>query len=131
MEYGSQGFAPGRHLLAFMRPALRRQRVIPVTQVAAISDGRSVRVAGVVAVMQRPPTAKGHVFLTLEDETGLVNIIIRPQVYQQHRQTLRGSSLLVIDGQAQRRDGALHVLAQQVTALETTGAERASSTFVR
>jgi error-prone DNA polymerase len=70
-----------------------------------------------VVVHQAPPTAKGFHFITLEDESGMMNIIVRPQVYDQYRRTLRGSRLLLIEGVVQQEDGASSILARRAAAL--------------
>jgi DNA polymerase III alpha subunit len=70
-------------------------------------------VAGLVAVRQSPPTAKGFVFLTLEDEWGLINVILRPDVFQAHRETFIGASVLVVEGTVQRASGQLNLLADR------------------
>ncbi len=63
---------------------------------------------------QRPATAKGFVFLTLEDETGIVNVIVRPDVYETHRRAIRSSSMLVVEGRLQKESGCVDLLAQKI-----------------
>lgn len=75
--------------------------------------GRIVRIVGWVVVRQRPPTAKGHVFITLEDEERLINLIIRPDVYERYRGALRHASLLWAEGQLQREGKAISVLVRR------------------
>ena len=79
--------------------------------------GSLVKVAGLVIVRQAPPTAHGHLFLTLENETGLVNLIIRPDLYERERNTLHNATLLLAEGRLQREGAAVSVLAQRVKAL--------------
>ncbi len=74
-----------------------------------------------VITRQRPGTAKGFVFLTLEDETGLVNVIVNPAVYERHRRTIRSSGALVIEGVLQKDDGCIDVLAKRFWPLDTAG----------
>jgi error-prone DNA polymerase len=76
-----------------------------------------VSIAGRVICRQAPPTAGGHVFLTLEDETGLANVIVRPDVYQQHRAVVRNHPVLQVNGQLQVQDGAISVIAREFAAL--------------
>jgi error-prone DNA polymerase len=76
-----------------------------------------VRVAGWAVVRQRPPTAKGHLFITLEDEEGLMNLIVRPQVYEQYRAALRNAPLLWVEGRLQREGEAMSVLVHRAAAL--------------
>jgi error-prone DNA polymerase len=74
-------------------------------------------VAGWAVIRQRPPTAKGHLFITLEDEEGLANLIVRPGVYEQYRDVLRNAPLLWIEGRLQREGHAISVLVYRATAL--------------
>lgn len=127
IEYATQGFSPSRHLLEFARPHLQRQQVTPAAAVPAVADGRVIRIAGLVVARQRPETANGFVFVCLEDETGLVNVILRPDVYARYRSVVRTASLLLIEGELQRRDGAINVLARRVAAVPTPASERVVS----
>jgi error-prone DNA polymerase len=70
-----------------------------------------------VVVRQTPPTAKGHLFVTLEDETGLVNLIVRPDLYERERKLLRGAEMLLAEGRLQREGAAVSVLVQRASAL--------------
>jgi len=79
----------------------------------SLEDGQAVRVAGLVVCRQAPPTAKGHVFLTIEDETGLFNVIVRPDVYEKQRRLVRSQPLLLVEGLLQKQDDALSLLAQR------------------
>jgi len=74
-------------------------------------------VAGLVVVRQRPPSAKGHVFITLEDEEGLINLVVRPAVYERCRDVLRDNPLLLVEGQLSREGGAMNVLVYQAVPL--------------
>lgn len=80
-------------------------------------DEQRVRVAGLLVMHQAPPTAKGFRLLTLEDEEGLVNIILKPQVYERYHAVVRGSGLLIIEGRLQREPGIVNMVAERVTAL--------------
>ena len=82
-------------------------------------DKERVKVAGSVVVRQAPPTAKGHVFITLEDEYGLVNVIVRPDVYERFRQSLRNALVMVVEGVLQKRAGVENVLAEGAVALKS------------
>ncbi len=84
-------------------------------------DGDNVRVAGMVVVRQMPPTAKGHVFITLEDEDGLVNLIVRPNVYARYREAVRNSLLLWAEGRLQRQGAAASVLVTRAVDLKEAG----------
>jgi error-prone DNA polymerase len=76
-----------------------------------------VRLAGLVVIRQRPPSAKGYVFVTLEDEDGLMNLIVRPRVYEQYRDVLRGASVLWVEGTVQREGEQMNVLASRLAIL--------------
>ncbi len=112
-EYGLMGLSPAHHLLEFHRAALEREGVVTAADLSDMRGGY-VRVAGMVVCRQQPPTAKGHVFLTIEDETGLINVILRPQVYERYRAHVRRSPLLVIDGRLDTESGIQNVLATSV-----------------
>jgi error-prone DNA polymerase len=116
-DYELLGLSPDDHPLRLWRARLRAQGVLSAAELATLPAGRVVKVAGLVIVRQAPPTAKGHLFVTIEDETGLVNIIIRPDLRGQERETLHAARLLLIEGCLQREGAAVSVLAQKVTAL--------------
>jgi error-prone DNA polymerase len=115
------GLTPGDHVVGLYREALRAQGVLRSGELGRQRDGQTVRVAGLVVVRQRPPTAKGHVFITLEDEEGLIDLIVRPDVYERYREVLRGVPLLLVEGRLQREGHALSVLVHEVAALRHTG----------
>jgi len=112
-EYELMGAAPGEHVMQLYREGLRKQGVLSKAELEERADGEMVRVAGWVVVRQRPPTAKGHVFITLEDEDGLINLIVRPHIYEQYRGTLRNAALLWAQGRLQRQGHAMSVLLQK------------------
>jgi error-prone DNA polymerase len=111
-DYELLGFAPGDHIMSLYREALRARGVISSAELETRQDGDRVHVAGWAAVRQRPPTAKGHVFITLEDEEGLVNLVMRPGVYERYREVLRNAALLSVEGRLQREGRAVSVLVQ-------------------
>jgi error-prone DNA polymerase len=116
-EYELMGVAPGEHVMELYRERLRRQGVLSKAELEEREDGETVRVAGWVVVRQRPPTAKGHVFITLEDEDGLINLIVRPNVYERYRSVLRNAQLLWAQGRLQRQGHAMSVLLQRAGSL--------------
>ena len=117
LDYALIGCAPGsRHLMRFYRELMEEWGVVTARGLAAVPHGARVRVAGVVAIRQRPGTAKGILFLTLEDEGGVVNVIVMPDVYAKHRLTLRLAPLLAVSGIVERVDGVTHVRARSVRA---------------
>jgi error-prone DNA polymerase len=99
------GLTAGPHLVSLLREELRDRGVWRASQLPDLGDGERVRVAGTVICRQRPGTAKGFMFLTLEDETGLVNIIVRPDLFHRERPVLTGAPVLEVDGVLQASDG--------------------------
>ena len=112
-EYMLMGLSPAYQLLEFHRREMERAGVITAEELRQMSSGW-VRVGGMVVCRQQPPTAKSHVFLTLEDETGLVNVILRPKVFERYRQYVRRHPLLIVDGILQTESGVQSVLATSV-----------------
>jgi error-prone DNA polymerase len=110
-DYGTTGLSLKGHPVQLIRTELSRRKVIPAAEVWNRPHGRWVSVAGVVIIRQRPGTAKGIVFETLEDETGIVNLIIRPDVYDRCRNAARNASVLQADGYVERQGQVQHVMA--------------------
>jgi error-prone DNA polymerase len=115
-DYGLLGLSPSYHPLALLRRDLPAD-VLTAEQVRASRDGARVRTAGLVVCRQRPGTAKGFVFLLLEDETGVVNVVVRPDLYEARRSTIRGEPYLCVEGTVQLHSGSLNLLAVTVTPL--------------
>jgi error-prone DNA polymerase len=116
-DYRSTGIATGKHPLALLRPGLD-PAIARSADLARTDDGATVEVAGMVVARQRPETAKGIVFLLLEDERGTVNLIVPPPVYERHRSLVRTAPLLRARGRLERREGAVNVLVVSLAALE-------------
>jgi error-prone DNA polymerase len=112
------GFSLERHLVEIYRRRLRSLGVIPSPELGRLGDQAEVRIGGLVVCRQRPATAKGFVFLTLEDEHGLMNVVVRPDVYQRYRAALRDGSLIAVVGHLQRAYGTTNVVARQALALD-------------
>jgi error-prone DNA polymerase len=117
-DYGGTGLTIGPHPMALCRDALALGGVIRAIDLPRAPHGRRVRVAGMVITRQRPGTAKGFVFLTLEDETGISNIIIRPDLFERERLTVVRQPFLIVDGIVQHQDGVLSVRAERVEGME-------------
>jgi error-prone DNA polymerase len=128
-DYASMGLTTGPHVMAHLRAALQRQRVVSSADVRCIPNGRYVRVAGHVIVRQRPGTAKGMLFLTLEDETGTCNVAVRPEVFRLHRRLLHTARLLRVEGPVQSVDGVIHVLGRVFEEITLAGAPPPSHDF--
>jgi error-prone DNA polymerase len=112
-DYAGTNLTIGQHPVAFARAALDRQGVTRAADLGAVPGGERARVAGVVIVRQRPGTAKGFVFITVEDETGFANAIITPDRFEQHRQVILGVSALVIEGVVQNQQGVVSIKADR------------------
>jgi error-prone DNA polymerase len=111
-DYGSLGLTLGRHPLALLRPQLNAQRFMAAEVLNTFSNGRLARACGIVTVRQRPGTAKGVVFVTLEDETGTVNVIVWPDLADRQRKELQGAALMGVNGVWQSQDGVRHLVAR-------------------
>jgi error-prone DNA polymerase len=104
------------HPMEFLREKFSRERVVPCKDVNHRNDKRSVRCAGVVLVRQRPGSAKGVVFMTLEDETGIANIVVWPQVMEKYRKEVMGARLILVEGYIQSSpEEVTHLVAQRLT----------------
>jgi error-prone DNA polymerase len=127
-DYAGTGMTTGRHPMALLRDKLRARGVSSAAELARIPDGARAETAGGVIVRQRPGTAKGFFFITLEDETGFANAIITPQIFQQHRSLLTTAPSLIIGGKLQNQDGVVSIKADRFAALTTKdGAMRAGT----
>ncbi len=102
------------HPVQFIREELARARVVRNEQLAELVPGRRVSVAGLVLVRQRPGSAKGVIFMTLEDETGVANTIVWPKIFEQHRAIVLGARFVVLAGKLQSQDGVVHVVAEKI-----------------
>jgi error-prone DNA polymerase len=113
-DYAALGLTLGRHPVALLRPRLAQEQILRAADLEDIPTGRQVRVGGVVMFRQRPATASGVVFVSLEDETGIVNLIVWPGVVDEQRAALLGSRLMVVSGELQKEGGVIHVIAQRI-----------------
>ena len=116
-DYSGTGLTVGPHPLTFRRHELSMRGVLPAIELPRARAGRRVRTAGMVITRQRPGTAKGFVFLTLEDETGIANIIVRPDLYASDRLIIVESSFLMVEGVLQNQDGVISIKAERVSQL--------------
>ena len=117
-DYAGMGLTIGPHPMALHRGDLSLRGVMRASDLPNARNGRRVRVAGMVITRQRPGTAKGFVFLTLEDETGISNIIIRPDLFDRERMVVVRKPFLIVDGVLQHQDGVLSVRAERVEGIE-------------
>jgi error-prone DNA polymerase len=117
-DYRGTGMTTGPHPMALCRARLARAGVLSAAELADLPNGRRVQVAGTVIVRQRPGTAKGFFFLTLEDETGFSNGIVTPTVFAAHRTLLTSAPALIIEGKLQNQDGVVSVKADRFQPVE-------------
>jgi error-prone DNA polymerase len=117
-DYAGTGITTGPHPMAYQREILRRQGILSAAELQDCPSDRSVRAAGRVISRQRPGTAKGFVFLSLEDESGIANIILAPDVFEQNRLVVTRSRFLAIEGKLQNQDGVIHLKARRLAPLE-------------
>jgi error-prone DNA polymerase len=128
-DYAGTSLTIGPHPLALRRAELAMRGVLRASDLSRGRHGRRVRVAGAVITRQRPGTAKGFVFLTLEDETGIANIIVRPDLFSEQRATIIGEPYLLIEGTLQIQEGVTSVKAERVLPLTGAGPEPQSHDF--
>jgi error-prone DNA polymerase len=121
LDIWGTGLTIGTQPIAHFRADLDAHRAIAAARLSAMPDHLVCKVGGMVITRQRPGTAKGFVFLTLEDETGLVNVIVNPKVYERNRRVIRASRALVIEGVLQKESGTIDVLAKRFWPLEVAG----------
>jgi error-prone DNA polymerase len=119
-DYAGTGITTGPHPMAWQRANLHRQGFLSAKELEECGSDRRVRIAGRVICRQRPGTAKGFVFLSLEDETGIANIIVAPDVFEQNRLIVTRNRFLSIAGKLQNQDGVVHVKAQQLVPFNLT-----------
>jgi error-prone DNA polymerase len=113
-DYHSVGLSLKGHPLGFVRHELDRLKVVTSSRLAELPDKARVRVAGLVLVRQQPGTAKGTVFVTLEDETGVVNLIVWPDVWKRHHRAANQASTMLATGRLQHAEGVTHVVATRL-----------------
>jgi len=128
-DFRGTGLTIGRHPVAYQRAELNKLGACRAIDMQKMNDGSMVQVAGWVIVRQRPGTAKGFVFLTLEDETGVANVIITPQLFDKYRLVLVDHPFLLISGTLQNQDNVVSVKARSVHALSFTVAAGSSHDF--
>jgi len=113
-DYANLGLTLGRHPVALLRERLQRQRMFTAAELRALPHGRLARVTGLVTGRQRPGTASGVTFVTLEDETGMVNVIVWRDLAERQRKELLRSSLLTVYGTLEREGEVVHLIAARL-----------------
>ena len=113
-DYATTRLSLKRHPVAFLRHDLEAEGVTVAADLARVEPGARVTVAGLVTIRQRPSTAKGIIFVTLEDETGVINLVVRPPVFERHRRPLLAAVLLGATGRVEREGLVIHLIAQHL-----------------
>jgi error-prone DNA polymerase len=128
-DFRNTGMTVGPHPLSYHRMKLKREGILSAADLHHLRDGMEVRVAGSVIARQRPGTAKGFVFLSLEDETGISNAIITPQIFRQDHVVIVNQQFLLIEGKLQNQDNVISVKADRIRPLFLTRAQTSSHDF--
>lgn len=113
-DYSHTGLTLREHPLRFMRDDLAKRRIVTCAQAMTAHDGQWLMAAGLVLVRQRPGSAKGVMFITIEDETGIANIVVWPKLFERSRRVVLGASMMAINGRIQREGEVVHLVAQQL-----------------
>jgi error-prone DNA polymerase len=128
-DYSGTGLTTGKHPMHYRRAELHRRRILSAHELRACQDGDFVRTAGCVIARQRPGTAKGFIFLSMEDESGIANIIVTPDLYDRNRLLVTRSKFLMVEGSLQNQDDVIHVKAVRLAALSDDALEMRSHDF--
>jgi error-prone DNA polymerase len=128
-DYAGTGLTTGPHPMAYHRETLRQEGILSAEELTHRHSNQPARIAGCVIARQRPGTAKGFVFLSLEDETGIANVILTPDVFEQNRIIVTRTRFLLIEGFLQNQDGVIHIKAQRIRPLDITTADIRSHDF--
>ena len=116
-DYSHTGLSLRRHPVSFLRADLARRRIVSCAEAMGTRDGRWLEAAGIILVRQRPGSAKGVMFVTLEDETGIANLVVWTKVFEQHRRIILSSGMIAVKGRIQREGEVVHLVAHRITDL--------------
>jgi error-prone DNA polymerase len=128
-DYAGTGLTVGKHPMYYRRPELRRNGILTAEELKTRRDGEVVRTAGCVIARQRPGTAKGFIFISMEDETGIANVIVTPDLYDHDRLVVSRSRFLLVEGPLQNQDNVVHVKATRLAPLAHSGLDVRSHDF--
>ncbi len=128
-DFGGTGLTTGPHPMQYQRARLRENSILAARELARTPDGTHVRTAGCVIARQRPGTASGFIFLSLEDETGISNVVVHPELYERERLLVTGGKFLEVEGRLQNENGVVHVRAERIEALAVSRAPMRSHDF--
>ena len=128
-DYAGTGLTVGKHPMAYRRAELRSANILSAEELKLCAHGEFVRAAGCVIARQRPGTAKGFIFISMEDETGIANVIVTPDLYERDRLVVTRSRFLLVEGPLQNQDNVIHIKATRLTALADAALEMRSHDF--
>jgi error-prone DNA polymerase len=128
-DYSGTGLTVGQHPLHYRRQELSARKMLTAIELRNRQDGDYVRTAGCIIARQRPGTAKGFIFLSMEDETGIANVIITPDLYERERVVVTRSKFVVVEGRLQNQDEVVHIKATHIQPLAFTNLEVSSHDF--
>jgi error-prone DNA polymerase len=128
-DFRATGLTVGPHPMQYRREEMKRMGIYRASELAHLPNGRRMRIGGCVIARQRPGTAKGMMFLSLEDETGIANAIVAPDLLHKNRVLLISERFLMVEGILQNQDNVIHIRAEKVSPLDITQAETASHDF--
>ncbi len=116
-DYVHLGLTLRAHPLSFLRDDLRGRKIVTCAEVMDAKDGKRLETAGIVLVRQKPGSAKGVMFITIEDETGVANLVIWPSLYEKQRRIILSSGMMAVHGRVQREGEVVHLVAHRLTDL--------------
>ena len=128
-DYSGTGLTSAHHPMAYRRAELRQMGILSASELRLHHDGANVCAAGAVIARQRPGTALGFIFLSMEDETGISNVIIHPELYEQDRRIVTSGKFLKVYGRLQNQDGVVHVKAERLEHLKVSSVVPQSHDF--
>jgi len=128
-DFNGTGMTVGPHPMGYHRQKMKRLGVLTAAELRDVPNGRQVRIAGAVICRQRPGTAKGFVFLSIEDETGIANAIITPPTFEKYHVIVVHQPFLIVEGQLQNQENVVSVKVEKVFPLSITRAETVSHDF--
>src|ERR1700744_1248621 len=112
-DYTFTGLTLRQHPVSFLRSELTDNRIVTCAEANVLPDRRKITTAGLVLVRQKPGSAKGVMFITIEDETGVANLVIWPSLYERQRRSILGAGMIGVEGRVQREGQVVHLVAQQ------------------
>jgi len=116
-DYHGTGLTIGPHPMAYRREEMRARKILSAEEIKRLPNGKYARGAGCVICRQRPGTASGLIFLSLEDETGITNVIVRPELYEREKMTVLGARFVWVEGKVQNVDKIVHIQAEKIVPL--------------